>query len=106
MGLPAGDYYILVDGDDTYPAEHAVEMVEWVLEKNVDMVPVLWDVDPLDWRTDDPGEVVNRVLTNVDDGDIILFHDIYESSVVAALEVVDRLMERGYVFVTVDELLE
>ena len=30
--------YILVDGDDTYPAEHAVEMVEWVLEKNVDMV--------------------------------------------------------------------
>ena len=32
------DCYILVDGDDTYPAEHAVEMVEWVLEKNVDMV--------------------------------------------------------------------
>jgi len=32
------DCYVLVDGDDTYPAEHAVEMVEWVLEKNVDMV--------------------------------------------------------------------
>ena len=32
------DCYILVDGDDTYPAEHAVEMVEWVLEKKVDMV--------------------------------------------------------------------
>ena len=32
------DCYILVDGDDTYPAEHAVDMVEWVLEKNVDMV--------------------------------------------------------------------
>lgn len=32
------DCYILVDGDDTYPAEHAPEMVEWVLEKNVDMV--------------------------------------------------------------------
>ena len=32
------DCYILVDGDDTYPAEHAVEMVEWVLEKDVDMV--------------------------------------------------------------------
>ena len=32
------DCYILVDGDDTYPAEHAKEMVEWVLEKNVDMV--------------------------------------------------------------------
>ena len=32
------DCYILVDGDDTYPAEHAPQMVEWVLEKNVDMV--------------------------------------------------------------------
>lgn len=32
------DCYILVDGDDTYPAEHAKEMAEWVLNKNVDMV--------------------------------------------------------------------
>ena len=32
------DCYILVDGDDTYPAEYAKEMAEWVLEKNVDMV--------------------------------------------------------------------
>ena len=32
------DCYILVDGDDTYPAEHAKEMAEWVLLKNVDMV--------------------------------------------------------------------
>lgn len=32
------DCYILVDGDDTYPAEYAKEMAEWVLQKNVDMV--------------------------------------------------------------------
>ena len=32
------DCYLLVDGDDTYPANHAREMVKWVLEKNVDMV--------------------------------------------------------------------
>lgn len=30
--------YILVDGDDTYPAESAPEMVKAVLERNVDMV--------------------------------------------------------------------
>ena len=30
--------YIMVDGDDTYPAEHGREMVELVLNKNVDMV--------------------------------------------------------------------
>lgn len=30
--------YVLVDGDDTYPAEAAPEMVQLVLEKNADMV--------------------------------------------------------------------
>ncbi len=30
--------YIMVDGDDTYPAQHAKEMVSLVLEKGVDMV--------------------------------------------------------------------
>lgn len=32
------DAYILVDGDDTYPAEAASELAKAVLEKNVDMV--------------------------------------------------------------------
>lgn len=30
--------YIMVDGDDTYPAECAPEMIQKILEKNVDMV--------------------------------------------------------------------
>ena len=30
--------YIMVDGDDTYPAEFAPEMVQKVLERHVDMV--------------------------------------------------------------------
>ena len=30
--------YLMIDGDDTYPAEHAREMVNLVLEKNSDMV--------------------------------------------------------------------
>ncbi len=34
----AADAYIMVDGDDTYPAEHAREMVDLVLEKGMDMV--------------------------------------------------------------------
>ena len=32
------EVYIMVDGDDTYPAESANEMVKAVLEENVDMV--------------------------------------------------------------------
>ena len=32
------DCYIMIDGDDTYPAKHASEMANLVLEKGVDMV--------------------------------------------------------------------
>ena len=32
------DCYLMADGDDTYPAQHAPEMVSLVLEKQVDMV--------------------------------------------------------------------
>ena len=39
-------------------------------------------------------------------GDIILLHDIYPSSVEAALQIVDALEAEGYWFVTVEELLE
>ena len=32
------DCYLMIDGDDTYPAEHARKMTDLVLEKGVDMV--------------------------------------------------------------------
>ena len=32
-------------------------------------------------------------------------HDIYDSSVAAALEIVDELKAKGFIFVTVDQLL-
>lgn len=32
------DCYLMIDGDDTYPAEHARQMVDLVLKKGVDMV--------------------------------------------------------------------
>ena len=42
---------------------------------------------------------------DVNDGDIILMHDIFPTSVEAALRIVDDLQKRGYEFVTVEELL-
>lgn len=71
----------------------------------VDMTPVFWNVDPKDWCTYQVSAVVNRIMDDVEDGDIILFHDIFDSSVAAALEVVDRLLSMGYVFVTVDGII-
>lgn len=63
-----------------------------------------WSVDPRDWESRNTDKVVQAVLESVTPGSIILLHDIHPSSVEAALQLVDRLEEQGYVFVTVEEL--
>lgn len=65
-----------------------------------------WSVDPRDWETRDALAVESAVLETVEDGDIILLHDMTDSSVRAALEIIDRLKEQGFRFVTVSELAE
>ena len=49
--------------------------------------------------------IAAKVVENAGDGDIILMHDYYDTSVTAALEVVDVLQKRGFQFVTVEEIL-
>ena len=65
---------------------------------------LLWSVDPRDWAVDNPGEIVERIVEKVDDGDVILMHDMTDASVDAALEVVSRLKKAGFRFLTVSEL--
>lgn len=74
-------------------------------ETELNMFPVLWTVDPLDWCSDNAACVAERVVSKADENDIILLHDYYETSVTAALKIVDRLQEEGYEFVTVEEIL-
>ena len=80
-----------------------------VWKKNLDfevtMYPVLWDIDTLDWKSQNVESVLQIVLTQAEDGAIILMHDSYRSSVNAALRIVDLLKCQGYEFVTVDKLI-
>lgn len=75
------------------------------IESSINMIPVLWSVDTSDWNTRDVKWIVDYVVGEVESGDIILMHDIYDTSVAAALEIVDQLKNKGFVFVTVDELM-
>ncbi len=75
------------------------------LEKELNMIPVLWSVDPLDWCTENVQTVVSRVREKVKENSIILLHDYFDTSVTAALQIVDELLEEGYEFVTVEEML-
>lgn len=75
------------------------------LELKMEVLPVMWSVDPLDWTTENVDEIVNKVVTEIKEDDIILLHDCYGSSVDAALRIVDILTKEGYEFVTVDEMI-
>ena len=74
-------------------------------EKELNMIPVLWNIDPLDWCCNDASCVIRKVESAAGEDAIILLHDSYPSTVTAALQIVDDLQQRGYVFVTVEEIL-
>jgi peptidoglycan/xylan/chitin deacetylase (PgdA/CDA1 family) len=65
----------------------------------------LWSVDPYDWRDRNAATVTSRVLTNARPGAIILMHDIHGTTVDAAPAIISGLKQRGYVLVTMSELV-
>ena len=62
-------------------------------------------MDPRDWATHDTAAVERAVLKNVKYGDIVLLHDMSDSSVQAALDIVDVLLDQDYEIVTVSRLV-
>lgn len=69
------------------------------------MMEVLWTIDSRDWELSDVGTIMQNVLPNAEENAIILMHDSSQSSVQAALAIVDCLQKQGYTFVTLDEIL-
>lgn len=75
------------------------------LELCVEMIPVFWNIDTMDWKSQDVSSILNIVFAEAEDGAIILMHDEYETSVEAALQIADHLIKEGYEFVTADRLI-
>lgn len=75
------------------------------LNNQFEMIPVLWTIDTMDWACKNEGNICTTVYREVKENSIILMHDEYPTSVNAALSVVDCLLEQGYTFVTVDEIV-
>jgi len=95
----------LAGGEQTYYIRPPYGFYNTAVKKAANAPIILWSVDPLDWKYRNTATVTNNILKTVKDGDIILLHDIHETSVKAALNVIDRLQPEGYEFVTVSELL-
>lgn len=68
-------------------------------------VPIVtWSLDTRDWESRNKDKIIEMVMNNIKEGDIILFHDLYESTKDAVKELMPLLKEEGYQAVSVTEL--
>jgi len=82
-------------------------IIETALEKNYNII--LWTIDTEDWRHKSADEIEKCILGNIKAGAIILCHDFVSGSSYTAEamdRVIPKLIEDGYVFVTVSELID
>ena len=79
-------------------------LVDDSLKVETSLPIILWSVDTRDWETKDTESTINHVLNDVEDGSIVLMHDIYESTMIATETILPELQNMGYQLVTVQEM--
>lgn len=70
----------------------------------VGMPIVLWNIDTLDWKTRNAQKVYDVILESASDGDIVLMHSLYDTTLEAVEKVLPELYKRGFQVVSVGEL--
>lgn len=74
------------------------------VSSNAGVPMIYWSVDTLDWKYRNSTYVKNTIIDNAKDGDIILLHDIHQTSVEGFKLALPKLKKKGYELVTVTEL--
>lgn len=70
------------------------------------MAHAFWSIDTEDWSSRNTDAVKKEIMKNLSDGSIILEHDLYPTSVEAAIELLPELKQQGYQFVTLSTLMK
>ena len=73
--------------------------------KSLGLYTIQWDVDSLDWKDLSANEIYNRVISRVKNGSIVLFHNQGLHTAEAIIQIIDKLKNDGYSFVTIGELI-
>ena len=69
--------------------------------------PVMWSVVPEDWERPGVSVVVQRVLSQVQNGSLIVLHDGYcggQDVAQTTAQLIPLLLRQGYHFITIDQL--
>jgi peptidoglycan/xylan/chitin deacetylase (PgdA/CDA1 family) len=78
--------------------------ISTTLREKVGKPMILWSIDTLDWKTRNTASTVKAVMSKAQDGDIVLMHDLYSATKDAALQIIPKLIKKGYQLVTVSEM--
>lgn len=73
------------------------------MRKYVNMPMIYWSVDTEDWKSRSKKAILKK-CKKLEDGDIILMHDLYPSTASAVESLVPALKKKGFELVTVEEL--
>lgn len=73
---------------------------------NINEPIFMWSIDTLDWKTRNAAKTVQSVLGHVQDGDIVLMHELYPQTADAVAVIIPALAEQGFQFVTISELAQ
>lgn len=95
-----------VIGHDTVTMRPPGGSISKEVERVVDKPVILWSIDTRDWEHRNSRRTIKTVMNNVQDGDIILMHDIYEATRDASIVIIPQLRRQGYQLVTVSELAQ
>lgn len=80
------------------------QLNEWIFDQ-FGLKVILWSVDSSDWRHRDPDLVRWEILSGAKPGAIILAHDTQASTIAAISSTLEALQAKGFIFVTVSELI-
>lgn len=71
----------------------------------VDMSFILWNKDTEDWALRDADKLAEYLVNNIEDGDIVLMHDIHQPTIDGVIKALDMLEQEEYAFVSLEELI-
>lgn len=75
------------------------------VREGLKMPLLMWNKDTMDWNSKNADYIFKQATKNLKDGDIILFHDVYPTTVQAIEKIVPYLIENDFYPVTVSELM-
>ncbi len=73
--------------------------------KELNLIPIQWSVDSLDWKGISAEQITSRILSNVKNGSIILCHNDSDHILDALPMILDRLKGQGYKITSVGDLV-